>query len=323
MVLIIAILNVVRATMAFTLVNVEPLTVPVLDFSRLNCSTSRPLAVEDIGRACKKMGCFQVVNHGIQGSIISSALEAAAGFFELPSVKAGLASEDVRKPVRFSEGFMHNNNKKRALLKLYAHPLSHWIQFWPLTPVHYREKMGNYAMEVRRVALQLMDAILESLGLGKAYMGEKLDDGIQFIATNSYSNISGSDSTVGLAPHTDHGFITILIQDCDGLQILNDIDGNGKSWKKVLARVPDSLHVHIGDHLEVLSNGRYKSLVHRAVINSHNRISISSTHGLSMDEKVATPKELVDEQWPKKYKESSFHDFLDYIRAKDTTGGKS
>ncbi|WOL06108.1 Hyoscyamine 6-dioxygenase [Canna indica] len=269
--------------MAFTLVNVEPLSVPVLDFSRLNCSTSRPLAVQDIGRACKKMGCVQVVNHGIQGSIISSALEAATDFFELPSeVKAGLASEDVRKPVRFSEGFMHNNNNKRAFLKLYAHPLSHCIQFWPLTPVHYRERMGNYAIEVRRVALQLMDAILESLGLGKAYMGEKLDE--------------GSDLTVGLAPHTDYEFIAILIQSCDGLQILKDIDGNGKSWKKVPAGFPDSLHVHIGDHLEVLSNGRYKSLVHRTVINSHDRISIASIHGLSMDEKVATPRELVDEQ---------------------------
>lgn len=72
--------------------------------------------------------------------------------------------------------------------------------------------MGKYAVEARRVALQLMDAIFESLGLGQASMRKKLEEGMQLITTNIYSDSSKSDLTVGIAPHTDYGYITILIK---------------------------------------------------------------------------------------------------------------
>lgn len=75
-----------------------------------------------------------------------------------------------------------------------------------------REKMGKYAVEARRVALQLMDAIFESLGLGQASMRKKLEEGMQLITTNIYSDSSKSDLTVGIAPHTDYGYITILYE---------------------------------------------------------------------------------------------------------------
>lgn len=91
-----------------------------------------------------------------------------------------------------------------------------------------REKIGKYAVEARRVALQLMDAIFESLGLGQASMRKKLEEGMQLITTNIYSDSSKSDLTVGIAPHTDYGYITILIKNCDGFQILSGTEGKGK-----------------------------------------------------------------------------------------------
>ncbi|CAL9045302.1 unnamed protein product, partial [Musa banksii] len=49
-------------------------------------------------------------------------------------------------------------------------PLGDRIPFWPAAPRGYRswERMGKYATQVRKIALLLMDAILESLGLGPA-----------------------------------------------------------------------------------------------------------------------------------------------------------
>jgi isopenicillin N synthase-like dioxygenase len=47
-----------------------------------------------------------------------------------------------------------------------------------------REHMGNFAVEVRRVALQLMKEILESLGLGKDYQHEKSEEGLQLMLVN-------------------------------------------------------------------------------------------------------------------------------------------
>jgi isopenicillin N synthase-like dioxygenase len=46
--------------------------------------------------------------------------------------------------------------------------------------------MGKYAVEVRRVALQLMEAILEGLGLGKEYLNEKFQEGSQLLSANCY-----------------------------------------------------------------------------------------------------------------------------------------
>ena len=77
----------------------------------------------------------------------------------------------------------------------------------------------------------------------------------------------------------------------------------------------------------MLSNGIYKSVVHRATLNhERTRISITSLHSLhslGVYVKMETAKELVDEQHPKGYKESSFMDFLNFLSKNDIAGGKN
>ncbi|URE02759.1 2OG-Fe(II) oxygenase superfamily [Musa troglodytarum] len=72
-----------------------------------------------------------------------------------------------------------------------------------------------------------------------------------------------------------------------------------------MARVPDTLRVHIGYHLEVTSDGKYKRLVHRAVLNSQKIVTAAS--------------ELIDGQHHKRYTESSFEDFLDFMSSTSKT----
>ena len=172
--------------------------------------------------------------------------------------------------------------------------------------------MEIYAVEARRVALQLMEAILEALGLGKEYLNEKFQEGSQLLSVNCYPKASQGAMTIGLAPHSDYGFLTILLTSCRGLEV---VDRSSNSWRTV-QQLPHALHVHVGDHMEVLSNGLIKTVVHRAILNSEEaRISIASIHGFALDEKVTCAKELVDEQNPQKYKESSLSDFLDHLTA--------
>lgn len=91
------------------------------------------------------------------------------------------------------------------------------------------------------------------------------------------------------------------------------MDHETKVWKVVLQPL-GTLHVHIEDHLEVLSNGKFRTVVQRPMLNSENsRASVASIHGLAMNEKVTSAEELVDEQNPAMYKESSFRDFLDFL----------
>ncbi|KAF3336091.1 putative flavonol synthase/flavanone 3-hydroxylase [Carex littledalei] len=298
--------------------------IPVIDFGLLKQKSTLParsVIIEDIKNACQKLGCFHVVNHGISKSVISGALEAASAFFQQAAEKKSeFESYDLRKPVRYEAALQGNNNKSRLLLKHYANPLKDWIPFWPQNPPHYRENMGAYSKEIQRVAVQLIDAILESLGLGSNYQTEKLENGMQLMALNYYPNKNTSQNfKLGLPAHSDYGFITIIFQTCDGLQISHN---NGDTWQPVHIQ-SGALHVHLGDHMEVLSNGTYRSLVHQAVLGCEERISMASIHGFSMDEKVGALKELVDEQHPKRYRESSFRDFLEFISTGRNFGGKS
>lgn len=173
-----------------------------------------------------------------------------------------------------------------------------------------RKKMGEYTVEIQRLSMHLMEAILQGLGLGPSYLREKLDKGVQFMAVNNYPQFSHEGDKVGLAAHSDYGFLTTLLQSSPGLEVMHHKDD---SWTAVPV-IPGALHVHIGDQLEVLSNGRIKSLVHRAVLNPYEaRISIASIHGLPTDEKVNCAPELVNKQHPRMYRGSSFQDFLDFL----------
>ncbi|RWR87332.1 protein DMR6-LIKE OXYGENASE 1-like protein [Cinnamomum micranthum f. kanehirae] len=96
---------------------------------------------------------------------------------------------------------------------------------------------------------------------------------------------------------------------CQGLQVM---DKEGK-WVQVPA-IDGVLLVHVGDHLEVMSNGRYKSVVHRATVNAEKRrISIASLHSFAMEKKVRPVPQLVDDQHPLAYGDISFKDFLDFL----------
>ncbi|CAO2036941.1 unnamed protein product [Urochloa humidicola] len=285
---------------------------PVINLARLSKDpTTRALAIQDIARACREQGCFQVVNHGVSKSVMKGALEAASEFFELsPEYKESFASTDIRRPIRYDTSSRDGISKARSFLKHYANPLEDWVQYWPMYPPSYRKKMGEYTVEIQRVSMQLMDAILQGLGLSPLYMQEKLEKGVQFLALNNYPQFSHRGDKVGLAAHSDYGFLTVLLQSSPGLEVMPHGDD---AWTAV-PLIPGALHVHVGDHLEVLSNGQLKSLVHRAIINPDEaRISIASIHGLSMDEKVHCAEELVDEENPEMYRESSFQDFLDFL----------
>ncbi|KAI8031963.1 Flavanone 3-dioxygenase 3 [Camellia lanceoleosa] len=75
----------------------------------------------------------------------------------------------------------------------------------------------------------------------------------------------------------------------------------------LVPEIKGALQVHLGDHFEVLSNGMYRSVVHRATLQRDTtRYSIASLHSLGMDEKMEIAKELMDQGLPKGYRESSF-----------------
>ncbi|XAR66081.1 Flavanone 3-dioxygenase [Bertholletia excelsa] len=295
----------------------ETANVPVIDLDGLQWSSSRrPAVVEEIGNACRRYGFFQCVLDGA----FSSAFE----FFGLSAEeKVKLMSDDVHKPVKYGSSLKDGVDKIqfwRVFLKHYAHPLDEWINYWPDNPPTYRERVGRYTTELRKLALEITGAITESLGLGPNYIGPKMEEGMQVMAVNCYPPCPEPALALGLPPHSDYSCLTILLQSRPGLQIMDGEDGK---WREV-REIKGALQVHVGDHMEVLSNGLYKSVMHRATLNGdRTRVSIASLHSFGMDEKMEAAEELVGEEGKKRYKGSSFRDFLKFLAKNDLTEGKN
>ncbi|KAL3499713.1 hypothetical protein ACH5RR_038806 [Cinchona calisaya] len=154
---------------------------------------------------------------------------------------------------------------------------------------------------------------MESLSLEATYLKENIEQGMQMVAINSYPPISESKKVqnIGVQPHSDHSIITILLQSSSGLQVK---EKTKKKWISV-PELKGSLVVLVGDRLEVLSNGKYKSVLHRVIQTScdETRLSIASFLSLGMDEVVVPAIKLVDEDHWQKYHASNLRDFLKHL----------
>lgn len=178
--------------------------------------------------------------------------------------------------------------------------------------------MGNYAKAVLLLHTKLMQVVVESLGLRSDYLQKDIEEGSQVIAVNCYPACPEPNLALGLPRHSDYGLLTIILQNQQGLEVM-DMNEN---WQPVPV-IEEALVVQLGDQMEVLSNGRYKSIVHRATVNSEKkRLSIASLHSLALNSKVAPAPELVDEQHPLAYNEGSFEDFLNYLSDNDILEGR-
>ena len=120
-----------------------------------------------------------------------------------------------------------------------------------------RKLVVSYVNETKYLFLMLMEAIIESLGLAITNNNitrqddndnilEELKDGSQLMVVNCYPPCPEPHLTLGMPPHSDYGFLTLLLQDeVEGLQIQLR-----EKWFTVQP-IPSSFVVNVGDHLEV------------------------------------------------------------------------
>ncbi|KAI3686020.1 hypothetical protein L1987_79689 [Smallanthus sonchifolius] len=236
-------------------------------------------------------------------------LRIAREFFELPEEeRLKLYSDNLAKIIRLSTSFNLRNEKIaswRDFLGLPCYPLEDYIHEWPNTPASFRDIAGEYCKSARGLALELIEAISESLGLDKGYITSQLGKQGQHMAMSYYPSCPEPDLTYGLPPHTDHYAITVLLNDeVPGLQVFKD-----GQWVEVRP-IPNTFIINIGDQIQVMSNGKYKSGTHRVVVNcDKDRISIPTFYSPSPDAVIGPAPQLITDDEPAVYRQYTWAEY--------------
>ncbi|KAK9758244.1 hypothetical protein RND81_01G217700 [Saponaria officinalis] len=292
---------------AITTVHGSVLQVPTIDFE----VDEGENLVEKIHNASKEWGLFQVINHEIPNEVIANLQEVGKEFFELPQEK----KEEIAKPKGGEEGYGTMLQKEVQGKKAWVDHLFHKVwpqnvvnyQYWPKHPPSYREANEEYTKHLRRVGDKLLKCMSKGLGLDEDEVKQTCggEDIVYLLKINYYPPCPRPDLALGVVAHTDLSAITILVpNDVPGLQVCRD-----GLWYDV-KYIPNALIIHIGDQMEIMSNGEYKAVLHRTTVNKERtRISWPVFLEPPADHAVGPIPKLISDENPSKYKTKIFSEY--------------
>jgi len=270
--------------------------IPIIDVSPALEGTDAGLnqVAKEVDYAYSQVGFAYISNHGIDPSLIESIFEASKQFHALPH-------EEKMKLERneFHRGFVPINsstvrtssvakvtkpNQSESFLIMGNQmapdtPLTGPNQ-WPKNLPGFKEAVLAYHDTLTDLARALIRPLSVALGEDKYFLDR------HFIQATTYLRMlyyppqppQSPDDLYGAAPHTDQGFLTMLVQDdVGGLQVRN----TKGEWIDA-PPIPGTFVMNSGDMLHRWSNGRFISTPHR-VINRSGRARYSNPFFLSPD----------------------------------------
>lgn len=265
-------------------------SLPLIDVSALVAgSAAREAVAAQIGAACRAHGFFYVTGHGVDAALVKRLEDLSHRFFDLP--------EEIKMQWRMAlggrawRGYFPLGGEltsgrpdwKEGLYLGTELPATHPL-VQAKTPVHgpnlfpdvpdFRATILEYMAAVTQLGHRLMEGIALSLGLEADYFAARYtaDPLILFRLFNYPSQPvpEGLDVQWGVGEHTDYGLLTILHQDHIGGLAVHTPDG----WIDA-PPVAGSFVCNIGDMLDRMTGGLYKSTPHRVKRNTsgHDRLS--------------------------------------------------
>ncbi|XP_038904929.1 protein DMR6-LIKE OXYGENASE 2-like [Benincasa hispida] len=297
-------------------------SIPIIDTSLLIDGTphQRAKVINELGKACEDWGFFMVVNHGVGERLMREMVEICKEFFDLKEEeKREYETKSVLDPIRYGTSFNPKVEKVffwRDYLKIMVHPNFHS----PTKPTRFREILEEYCKRIREMTRELVRGISESLGLEECCLDKaaNLESCSIVFAANLYPPCPQPELARGLPSHSDHCLLTILLQNqIAGLQILHH-----DKWLNVNP-IPNSLLVNVADQLEILSNGKYKSVLHRAIVNDKaTRISIAMAVGPSLETVVGPAPQLINKHTnnPPLFKNIKYIDYMGIVQSNKLQG---
>lgn len=250
---------------------------PVIDVAPLVHGTGDTTAVAtDLDRACREHGFFYVSGHGVSEELQDRLDRAARDFFALPEVeKAGIAMARGGRAWRgwfpFEGELTSGRPDRKEGLYLGAELGPDHPQVQAGTPLHGANLFPAHVPELQAAVLEYLEAMTVlghtlmrglalALGLGPGWFDEHLTaDPLILFRIFRYPPEAGiAEPNWGVAEHTDYGLLTILRQDrLGGLQV------HAPSGWIDAPPLPGTFVCNLGDMLERMTGGRYRSTPHR------------------------------------------------------------
>jgi isopenicillin N synthase-like dioxygenase len=252
----------------------EPL--PIIDLSPLRAGAAGLACVAaEIGAACREVGFFYVVNHGVPAALVADAFAKSRAFFAEPIDDKLAIAMDVVGGNRGYAGYMrealdpaHGRDRKEAFnigIELAADDPGlnggepfRALNAWPKTP-GFRQTMLAYFDACMALGLDLHRAFARDLALPPDFFADKLVRPLATLRLLRYPPEPAGE--IGAGTHTDYGNITLLATDGVGGLEVRRRDGR---WLDAPS-IPGAYVVNIGDCLMRWTNDVYVSTPHRVV----------------------------------------------------------
>lgn len=241
-----------------------------------------PNAAAEIDDACRRVGFFAISGHGIDGSLRRMLIDAAAHFFALDeetksqvSMKRGgpawrgwfpLAAELTSGIADLKEGYYFGRE-----LPADPRPM-HGPNIWPAEPADLRPLVTEWMASMEALGQQVLALMAAGIGLDADFFRRTLtaDPTPLFRIFRYPPHPDGANGRWGVGEHSDYGLLTLLAHDgAAGLEVKV-----GETWLPA-PHDPELIICNVGDMLDRLTAGRYRSTPHRVRNDAaHDRYSL-------------------------------------------------
>ncbi|KAL0738963.1 hypothetical protein Bca4012_015173 [Brassica carinata] len=270
------------------------LDVPLIDLQDFLSASSSPSSTLEASRliseACSKHGFFLVVNHGVSEELTSDAHEYMARFFDMPLSDKQRVQRKPGESCGYASSFTGRFSTK----------------------LPWKETLSFRFCDDKNSRNIVQDYFCDALGHEFEPFGKVYQEYCEAMSSLSLKimELLGLNLTLGTGPHCDPTSLTILHQDhVNGLQVFVE-----NQWRSISPN-PKAFVVNIGDTFMALSNNRYKSCLHRAVVNSQSeRKSLAFFLCPKKDRVVKPPRELLDSITPRRYPDFTWPMLLEFTQ---------
>ncbi|KAL0406589.1 UNVERIFIED_CONTAM: protein SRG1 [Sesamum latifolium] len=277
--------------------------IPVINMQKLSNKYSMDSELQALHNACQEWGIFQLINHGVDAAVVEKMKLEVHEFFNLPIEEKKKFRQEEGDLQGYGQAFVVSEEQKLDWADMFYIVTSptylrkpHLI---PKLPPTFRDAVEVYASEQKILAMKILKLMAKALDMKYEEMETLFAEGMHSTRMNYYPPCPQPELVTGLCPHSDAVGLAILLQanEMEGLQIKKD-----GVWIPV-SPLPNAFIIIVGDILEILTNGAYKSIEHRAIVNSKKeRLSVATFLMPDLDGDLGPAASLITPGTPEKFK---------------------